>query len=90
MSRDWLVVDTFPIKYIIFFQLYDIGLMIRRLYSDVWIHVDAVYAGCAAICKEHSKILEGVDFADSINLNPYMVNQIEVALLVLETLSLPW
>ena len=38
---------------------------------DVWLHVDAAYAGIAAILPEHRGILAGVDRAQSIVVNPH-------------------
>lgn len=36
-----------------------------------WLHVDAAYAGSAAILDEKRWILDGVDRADSFNFNPH-------------------
>src|SRR6185312_8401600 len=37
----------------------------------VWLHVDAAYAGSAAIVPEFSSLLEGVEAADSLVVNPH-------------------
>lgn len=37
----------------------------------VWLHVDAAYAGIAAIVPEFRSLLHGVDLADSIVVNPH-------------------
>ena len=37
----------------------------------LWLHVDASYAGTAAIVPEHRAILAGVDRADSLVVNPH-------------------
>ena len=37
----------------------------------VWLHVDAAYAGVAAILPEQRAILEGVELADSLVVNPH-------------------
>lgn len=37
----------------------------------VWLHVDAAYAGSAAIVPEFSGLLDGVDRADSLVVNPH-------------------
>lgn len=38
----------------------------------IWLHVDAAFAGVAAICPEHRWLLDGVDeYADSIVTNPH-------------------
>jgi aromatic-L-amino-acid decarboxylase len=39
--------------------------------AGVWLHVDAAYAGSAAICPEFRWCLEGCDRADSIVINPH-------------------
>ena len=39
--------------------------------AGVWLHVDAAYAGSAAVCPEHRWCLDGVDRADSIVVNPH-------------------
>jgi aromatic-L-amino-acid/L-tryptophan decarboxylase len=37
----------------------------------LWLHVDGAYAGVAAICEELRHILDGVDRADSLVVNPH-------------------
>jgi aromatic-L-amino-acid/L-tryptophan decarboxylase len=39
--------------------------------AGVWLHVDAAYAGSAAVCPEHRWCLDGVEQADSIVVNPH-------------------
>ena len=39
--------------------------------AGVWLHVDAAYAGSAAICPELRWCLDGCDRADSIVVNPH-------------------
>ena len=39
--------------------------------AGVWLHVDAAYAGVAAICPELRWCLDGCDRADSIVVNPH-------------------
>ncbi len=39
--------------------------------DGLWLHVDAAYAGPAAICPEYRWILEGAERADSLTLNPH-------------------
>jgi aromatic-L-amino-acid decarboxylase len=39
--------------------------------AGVWLHVDAAYAGSAAVCPELRWCLEGVDRADSVVVNPH-------------------
>ena len=38
---------------------------------SLWLHVDAAYAGPAAILEEHRHILDGAQRADSIVINPH-------------------
>lgn len=37
----------------------------------VWLHVDAAYAGIAAIVPEFASLLDGVELADSLVVNPH-------------------
>jgi aromatic-L-amino-acid/L-tryptophan decarboxylase len=39
--------------------------------AGVWLHVDAAYAGSAAVCPEHGWALEGCERADSLVVNPH-------------------
>lgn len=39
--------------------------------AGAWLHVDASYAGTAAVVPEHRDILDGVDGADSLVVNPH-------------------
>ncbi len=39
--------------------------------AGVWLHVDAAYAGAAAVCPELRSCLDGVEQADSIVVNPH-------------------
>jgi aromatic-L-amino-acid decarboxylase len=39
--------------------------------ADVWLHVDAAYAGSAAVCEEFRWVLAGAERADSIVINPH-------------------
>ena len=39
--------------------------------EGIWLHVDAAYAGSAAICPEYRTLMDGLDQADSIVLNPH-------------------
>ncbi|NUT98794.1 MAG: aspartate aminotransferase family protein [Saccharothrix sp.] len=47
----------------------DIGRVCRE--HGVWLHVDAAYAGVAAVCPELRWIHDGVDLADSYCVNPH-------------------
>ncbi|RWS24794.1 aromatic-L-amino-acid decarboxylase-like protein, partial [Leptotrombidium deliense] len=37
----------------------------------LWLHIDAAYAGSSFICSEFRHYLNGVEFAESFNLNPH-------------------
>lgn len=37
---------------------------------DIWLHVDAAYAGSALICPEFKYLIKGIDMASSFNMNP--------------------
>jgi aromatic-L-amino-acid decarboxylase len=39
--------------------------------TGVWLHVDAAYAGPAAVCEEHRWALAGAGRADSLVVNPH-------------------
>jgi len=52
-----------------FDNLPDIGAVCQK--EDVWLHVDAAYAGSAFICPEHRPLLDGVELAESFNFNPH-------------------
>ncbi|HSD64280.1 MAG TPA: pyridoxal-dependent decarboxylase [Ignavibacteriaceae bacterium] len=49
--------------------LQEIGEICSR--ENIWLHVDAAYGGTAAIIPEMKYILEGVELADSIVVNPH-------------------
>jgi hypothetical protein len=37
----------------------------------IWLHVDAAYAGSAAVCPEYRSLLRGWELGDSIVMNPH-------------------
>uniref|UniRef100_A0A3B3C6J4 Aromatic-L-amino-acid decarboxylase n=1 Tax=Oryzias melastigma TaxID=30732 RepID=A0A3B3C6J4_ORYME len=39
--------------------------------ENMWMHIDAAYAGSAFICPEFRPLLNGVEYADSFNFNPH-------------------
>ncbi|XP_068611547.1 aromatic-L-amino-acid decarboxylase-like [Brachionichthys hirsutus] len=39
--------------------------------ENIWMHIDAAYAGSAFICPEFRPLLNGVEFADSFNFSPH-------------------
>ncbi|XP_058799208.1 aromatic-L-amino-acid decarboxylase-like [Phymastichus coffea] len=38
---------------------------------NIWLHVDAAYAGAAFVCPEYRHLMSGVQYADSFNFNPH-------------------
>jgi len=46
-----------------------IGALCHR--EGLWLHVDAAYAGSAAICPELRPLFDGLELADSIVVNPH-------------------
>jgi aromatic-L-amino-acid decarboxylase len=46
-----------------------IGEIAKR--ENCWFHVDAAYAGSATICPEFRFLWEGIEYADSIVMNPH-------------------
>ncbi|XP_041976506.1 3,4-dihydroxyphenylacetaldehyde synthase-like [Aricia agestis] len=58
-----------------FDPLHELGPICQK--EEVWLHVDAAYAGAAFICPEYRHLMRGVEFADSFDMNPHkwlMVN----------------
>lgn len=39
--------------------------------NNVWLHVDAAYAGSSFICPEYRYLMKGIERADSFNFNPH-------------------
>ncbi len=64
-----------------------IGAVTRE--RNIWLHVDAAYAGPAAILPEFRWLLEGAAAADSIVLNPHKWLFVPVDLSVLYVRDLP-
>lgn len=52
-----------------FDPLFELGPVCAEF--DVWLHVDAAYAGAAFICPEYRELMKGVEYADSFDLNPH-------------------
>jgi aromatic-L-amino-acid decarboxylase len=46
-----------------------VGEICRR--EGLWFHVDAAYGGSAAICPEFRALLDGLELADSVVVNPH-------------------
>ncbi|XKL67069.1 hypothetical protein PGB90_010489 [Kerria lacca] len=49
---------------------FDIIGSICKTYN-MWLHIDAAYAGAALILPEYKYFLKGVEYADSFNFNPH-------------------
>ncbi|MEO8024862.1 MAG: aminotransferase class I/II-fold pyridoxal phosphate-dependent enzyme [Bryobacteraceae bacterium] len=49
--------------------LIDVAAVARR--EDLWMHVDGAYGAAAVICERGKRILEGMEFADSLSLDPH-------------------
>lgn len=39
--------------------------------EQVWLHIDAAYAGAAFVCPEYRHLMTGVEYADFFNFNPH-------------------
>ena len=39
--------------------------------DDLWVHLDAAFAGSATVCPEYRWVIDGVDRVDSYNFNPH-------------------
>ncbi|KAM9024759.1 fidgetin-like protein 1 [Ara ararauna] len=52
-----------------FDKLLEVGPICNK--ENIWMHIDAAYAGSAFICPEFRHLLNGVEFADSFNFNPH-------------------
>lgn len=49
--------------------LAELASIARR--ENLWLHVDAAYGGAFALCEEGRRLLEGMQLADSITLDPH-------------------
>ncbi|CAG4944627.1 unnamed protein product [Colias eurytheme] len=52
-----------------FDPLYELGPVCQE--ENVWLHVDAAYAGAAFICPEYRDLMKGVEYADSFDVNAH-------------------
>ncbi|KAJ0239147.1 hypothetical protein HA466_0236510 [Hirschfeldia incana] len=43
----------------------------RSVLNEIWFHLDAAYAGSACICPEYRQYIDGVETADSFNMNAH-------------------
>mgnify|MGYP000870913319 CR=1 FL=1 len=51
-----------------FDNLQELGSICKQ--HDLWLHVDAAYAGSALICPEFKYLIKGIELATSFNMNP--------------------
>ncbi|KAL3282032.1 hypothetical protein HHI36_005235 [Cryptolaemus montrouzieri] len=52
-----------------FDSLEELGPICQK--EELWLHVDAAYAGTAFVCPEYRYLNNGVEYADSFNFNPH-------------------
>uniref|UniRef100_T1HLH4 Uncharacterized protein n=2 Tax=Rhodnius prolixus TaxID=13249 RepID=T1HLH4_RHOPR len=52
-----------------FDRLDELGVICNE--KNIWLHVDAAYAGSACICPEYRQMLNGIQYADSFDINPH-------------------
>ncbi|GAB1600334.1 aromatic-L-amino-acid decarboxylase-like [Argonauta hians] len=52
-----------------FDNIEEIGRVCKE--ENVWLHIDAAFAGSAFICPEYRPLLNGVEYAESFNFNPH-------------------
>ncbi|CAH1960114.1 unnamed protein product [Acanthoscelides obtectus] len=50
-------------------ELEELGIVCKE--NDIWLHVDAAYAGAALVCPEYRHLMKGVEYTDSFNFNPH-------------------
>lgn len=50
-----------------FENLHEIGPVCRE--NQVWLHIDAAYAGSALCCPEFRSLMPGIEYSDSFNFN---------------------
>jgi len=51
-----------------FDKLTELGPICKE--EEMWLHVDAAYAGSAFVCPEFRPLMDGMEYADSIAFNP--------------------
>jgi len=51
-----------------FDNIEEIGLICKE--EDIWLHIDAAYAGSAFICPEFRKFSKGIEYSTSFVFNP--------------------
>lgn len=48
-------------------RLVELGPICKKY--NIWLHIDAAYAGAALCCPEYRPLMSGIDWADSFNFN---------------------
>ena len=57
-----------------FDNLEEIGKVCQQ--QNIWLHVDAAYAGSAFICEEYRYLIKGIEYVDSYTFNPHKCLQV--------------
>ncbi|XP_071945459.1 aromatic-L-amino-acid decarboxylase-like [Antedon mediterranea] len=57
-----------------FDNLQELGEICEK--ENIWMHVDAAYAGTAFLCPEFRYLLKGVNYATSFNFNPHKMMRV--------------
>ncbi|KAF7277168.1 hypothetical protein GWI33_009347, partial [Rhynchophorus ferrugineus] len=52
-----------------FDNIEELGQICKR--ENMWLHIDAAYAGTALSCPEYRYLLNGIEYVDSFNFNPH-------------------
>lgn len=52
-----------------FDNLVELGPICEK--NDMWLHIDAAYAGSAFVCPEYRKYMEGIQYAETFSMNPH-------------------
>ncbi|XP_021356996.1 aromatic-L-amino-acid decarboxylase-like [Mizuhopecten yessoensis] len=52
-----------------FDNLEELGPICKQ--EDMWLHIDAAYAGSAFVCPEFRHLMKGVEYADTFSINPH-------------------
>lgn len=67
--KPFYVLATFGTTSVLSFDnIQEIGKLCKQY--NIYLHVDGAYGGCTLICKRYRKMLKGLSYVDSFNLNP--------------------
>ncbi|GFO46420.1 Aromatic-l-amino-acid decarboxylase [Plakobranchus ocellatus] len=53
------------------FSKLDANFFTQGKEEDLWLHIDAAYAGSACICPEYRPWINGVEYATTVSVNPH-------------------